>query len=102
MFQFGKLDIQSSVSLLGTTAIAAQALTILLESRNGIAAIGIGIGLMTAVGQSIGAGRREEAKYYIVSLTKLSYIVVLVSCLVVLAITKPVASLTGREPAAAK
>ena len=47
MFQFGKLAIQSTVSTLGTTAIAAQAMTIILENLNGIAAIGIGIGLMT-------------------------------------------------------
>ena len=54
MFQFGKLAIQSTVSTLGTTAIAAQAMTIILENLNGIAAIGIGIGLMTIVGQCIG------------------------------------------------
>ena len=54
MFQFGKLAIQSTVSTLGTTAIAAQAMTIILENLNGIAALGIGIGLMTIVGQCIG------------------------------------------------
>ena len=102
MFQFGKLVIQSSVSLLGTTAIAAQALTILLESLNGIAAIGIGIGLMTVVGQTIGAGRREEAKYYIVRLTKLAYLAVFLSVLAVLVLTKPVIFLAGLEPAAGK
>ncbi len=39
MFQFGKLAIQSSVSILGTAAIAAQAMTIILENLNGIGAI---------------------------------------------------------------
>ena len=66
MFQFGKLAIQSSVSTLGTASIAAQAMTNILESLNGIAGIGIGLGLMTVIGQCIGAGRTEEAKYYIV------------------------------------
>lgn len=102
MFQFGKLVIQSSVSLLGTTAIAAQALTILLESLNGVAAIGIGIGLMTLIGQSLGAGRKEEAKYYVVKLTKLAYLVVLISVLIVLAMTRPIIFLAGLEPAAGK
>ena len=64
MFQFGKLAIQSTVSTLGTAAIAAQAMTNILENMNGIAAIGIGIGLMTIVGQCIGAGRKDEAIYY--------------------------------------
>lgn len=65
MFQLGKLAIQSSVSTLGTVAIAAQAMTSILENLNGIAAIGVGVGLMTIVGQCIGAGRKDEAVYYI-------------------------------------
>ena len=65
MFQFGKLAIQSTVSTLGTIAIAAQAMTNILENLNGIAAIGIGIGMMTVVGQCLGAGRKDEAIYYI-------------------------------------
>lgn len=64
MFQFGKLAIQSTVSTLGTAAIAAQAMTNILENLNGIAAIGIGIGLMNVVGECIGAGRKDEAIYY--------------------------------------
>ena len=39
MFQFGKLAIQSTVSTLGTTAIAAQAMTNIMENFNGIAGI---------------------------------------------------------------
>ena len=65
MFQFGKLAIQSTVSTLGTQAIAAQAMTVIFENVNGIAAIAVGIGLMTVAGQAFGAGRKEEAKYYI-------------------------------------
>ncbi|SDA75647.1 putative efflux protein, MATE family [Butyrivibrio sp. INlla18] len=64
MFQFGKLAIQSSVSLLGTAAIAAQSMTNIFENVNGVAGIGVGIGLMTIVGQCLGAGRKDEAIYY--------------------------------------
>ena len=95
MFQFGKLAIQSTVSALGTVAIAAQAMTSILESANGIVGTGIGIGLMTVVGQCMGAGRKEEAKYYIVKLTAYAEIGVLLSCLFILAITKPVTLLAG-------
>lgn len=97
MFQFGKLAIQSSVSTLGTTAIAAQAMTIILENLNGIAAIGVGIGLMTVVGQCMGAGRKEEAKYYIVKLSVWSEVIVLVSCAMVFLLTKPVTFIAGME-----
>ena len=65
MFQFGKLAIQSTVSLMGTAAIAAQGMTNIIENMNGILGIGIGIGLMTIVGETLGAGGREEAVYYL-------------------------------------
>ena len=101
MFQFGKLAIQSSVSTLGTTAIAAQAMTVIFENLNGVGGIGIGIGLMTIVGQCIGAGRVEEAKYYIVRLSLDCYGVILASCLAAYAICGPVTRLAGMDPEAA-
>ncbi|WP_442935441.1 MATE family efflux transporter [Niameybacter sp.] len=59
------------VSNVGSAAISAVSL---VDSINVLviqvfAAMGIGIGLMTVVGQCIGAGRKEEARYYIVKLT---------------------------------
>lgn len=101
MFQFGKLAIQSTVSTLGTVAIAAQAMTNILENLNGIAAIGIGIGLMTVVGQCLGAGRKDEAIYYIKKLSWLSEIVIIASCLLVLVLTRPITMLGGMEKASA-
>ena len=102
MFQFGKLAIQSTVSTLGTAAIAAQAMTNILETVNGIAAIGIGIGLMTIVGQCMGAGRKEEAKYYIIKLTGYAEVAIILSCLFAMAITKPITYLAGMEAESAK
>lgn len=101
MFQFGKLVIQSTVSAMGTAAIAAQAMTNILENVNGIFGIGVGIGLMTVVGQCIGAGRKEEAKYYIVKLTAIAEVGILVSCLLTFAITKPVTWLAQMETTSA-
>ena len=97
MFQLGKLAIQSTVSTLGTAAIAAQAMTNILENLNGIAAIGVGVGLMTIVGQCLGAGRKDEAVYYIKKLCVIAEIVVLTSCLIVFALTKPITILGGME-----
>lgn len=97
MFQLGKLAIQSTVSTLGTVAIAAQAMTNILESLNGIGAMGVGIGLMTVVGECIGAGRSDEAVYYIKKLCAVAEVVLLAGCLIVFALTKPVTMLGGME-----
>lgn len=97
MFQLGKLAIQSTVSTLGTTAIAAQAMTNILENLNGIAAIGVGVGLMTIVGQCLGAGRQDEAIYYIKKLCVIAEVIIIISCLGVFALTKPITILGGME-----
>lgn len=101
MFQLGKLAIQSTVSTLGTAAIAAQAMTNILENLNGIAAIGVGVGLMTIVGQCLGAGRKDEAVYYIKKLCLIAEIVIIVSCLIVYALVRPVTILGGMEKSSA-
>lgn len=97
MFQFGKLVIQSTVSTMGTTAIAAQAMTTILENLNGMAATGIGIGLMTIVGQCIGAGRKDEAVYYIKKLVVISEICMILNCLLVYAIAYPITVIGAME-----
>ncbi len=97
MFQFGKLAIQSSVSILGTTAIAAQAMTNIFENVNGVAGCGVGIGLMTVVGQCLGAGRKDEAVYYVKKMIGWGYIAILVSCLFAYGISRPVVALAGME-----
>lgn len=102
MFQLGKLAIQSTVSTLGTAAIAAQAMTNILENLNGIAAIGVGVGLMTIVGQCLGAGRKDEAVYYIKKLCVIAEAVIIVSCLSVYALVRPVTILGGMESTSAE
>ena len=102
MFQLGKLAIQSTVSTLGTAAIAAQAMTNILENLNGIAAIGVGVGLMTIVGQCLGAGRKDEAVYYIKKLCVIAEAVIIVSCLAVYILVRPVTVLGGMESTSAE
>jgi putative MATE family efflux protein len=101
MFQFGKLAIQSSVSLLGTTAIAAQAMTNIFENVNGVAGCGVGIGLMTVIGQCLGAGRKDEAIYYTRKMIGWGYVAITASCLFTYAIARPVVLLAGMEQASA-
>ncbi len=101
MFQFGKLAIQSTVSAMGTAAIAAQAMSNIMENLNCIAAVGIGIGMMTVVGQCIGAGKPEEAVYYMKKLTLWSEIVICISCAAVYLCLRPITVLAGMEPESA-
>lgn len=102
MFQFGRLAIQSSVSTLGTIAIAAQSMTVILENVNGVAGVGVGIGLMTIVGQCLGAGQKDEAIYYTKKMIKWGYIAIIVSCLIAYAIARPVTTLAGMPAESAR
>ena len=102
MFQFGKLAIQSTVSLMGTAAIAAQGMASIIENLNGIMGIGIGIGLMTVVGETLGAGRKEEAVYYVKKLCIVSEVVIIASCLLLYALVRPITYFGGMEPESAK
>ena len=102
MFQFGKLASQSTVSTMGTAAIAAQAMTNIMEMVNGICGVGVGIGLMTVVGQSLGAGRREEARYYIVKCTQIGLGCILISCIGVRVLAGPITRMAGMEAVSAQ
>ena len=102
MFQLGKLAIQSTVSTLGTTAIAAQAMTNMLEMLNGTAGIGVGIGLMTVVGQSLGAGRKDEAVYYMKKLMIFSEVFLIACCAVVYVLARPITMIGGMEAKSAE
>lgn len=102
MFQFGKLALQSTVSMMGTAAIAAQGMTNTLENLNGILAIGIGIGSMTVVGECLGAGRKDEAVYYIRKLSWIAEAVLAASCLAIFILVHPITYFGGMEPESAK
>lgn len=101
MFQFGKLAIQSTVSTLGTTAIAAQAMTAVLEGFSSMAGMGIGLGMVTVVGQCIGAGRKDEAKRYILKLTWYGEVSIIISCVLLYLACDLITTLGGMEPEAA-
>lgn len=102
MFQFGKLVIQSTVSTMGTTAIAAQAMVAMLESFVCQASIGVGLGMMTVVGKCVGAKKYEQAKHYTVSLTKFAWVVCFICCAIIVLPIKQITTLAGMEPESAK
>lgn len=102
MFQFGKLMVQSTVSTLGTTAIAANAVVTVLEYMSSMPSTAIGTGLMTVAGQCIGAGELEEAKYNIRKLTLWGSAVLLAANWLIFGLTFPVVWLAGMETDAAR
>ncbi len=97
MFQFGKLAIQSTVSTMGTTAIAAQAMASILEELNQVGVVGIGIGMMTVVGQCMGAGRKDEAAYYIKKLTIWAELVIAFGAVLLYVLAEPITKIAGME-----
>lgn len=80
MFQFGKIALQSLVSSLGTTAIASYAMAGNLVTLQYLPGNAIGLGLITIVGQCIGAGEKEQAKKYTKQLVFLNYGLVAFMC----------------------
>jgi putative MATE family efflux protein len=95
MFQFGKLVVQSTVAVLGTTAMAAQAIVVTLEMFGSMPAMAIGTGLLTVAGQCMGRGRPDEARYYMRYFTKISTLVVLVTGLLLSGCTPFVVKFTA-------
>ncbi len=97
MFQLGKLFVQSTVSTLGTVAIASNAIVSSLELVSSMPSMGISIGIITVAGTCIGAGRLDEAKYFIKKFTLWSGILLLFTTWLIFALTKPVSLLAGLQ-----
>jgi len=97
MFQVGKLLIQSHVSAMGTMAIAANTLAATLEGFESNAPVGVGLAMMTIVGQCVGAGRFPEAKKHLKTMTFYGEIVVSVMCLLVALMVRPITVLAGLD-----
>ena len=95
MFQFGKLVVQSTVSTLGTAAMAANAIVISLELMTSIPSMAIGIGLTTVAGQCMGAGKPDEARFYTRKLTIWALVVMIFVNWGIMALTPLVTKLGG-------
>ena len=78
MFQIGKLLTQSLISSFGTAAIAANACASTVETLADIPAIAIGLGLVTVVGQCVGAGDYRQARSYSKKLIGYAYFFLLI------------------------
>lgn len=64
LFQIGKLMLSSLASTFGTAAITGNAIGGIMASISNIPGAAIGLGLVTIVGQCMGAKKPEEAERY--------------------------------------
>ena len=101
MFQLGKLMVQSTVATFSTAAIAAHAMAQTLDMVQSMPSLAIGLGLLTVVGQCMGAGRVDEARTYIKRFCLLSEGAMLVMSTLVVASTPLVTRISRMSPESA-
>ena len=65
----GQICTTAMITGLGTAAIAANAIGNTMAGLAVLPGNGIALGMVTVVGQCMGAGRKDEARYYIKKLT---------------------------------
>ena len=78
MFQLGKIFLQSLVSSLGTASIASYAVACNLVTLLYLPGNALGLGLITIVGQCVGAGKPKEAMHYTRLLLGINYLILAV------------------------
>lgn len=86
MFHIGKLLTQSLISSFGTASIAANACASTVEMLADIPAMAIGLGLVTVVGQCVGAGDYKQARSYSKKLLKTAYVFLIILNIFIFAI----------------
>ena len=74
MFQIGKLAVSSLTSTLGTAAIAASAVAGNTTNFLNVPANAVGMAALTVIGQCLGAGEKDQAKYYSKRFLQLAYV----------------------------
>ena len=102
MFQFGKLFLQSLVSSLGTVAIASYAVASNLVTFEYLVGNAIGLGIISIVGQCVGAGELEQAKQYTKKLVLVNYAALVVICSLMILFRNQVVGIYNLSPEATR
>lgn len=90
MFQLGKILLLSTVAVLGTASVAANAIGNTFCTFQCVAGNAIGLGIVTVVSQCVGAGSYEKARMYTKKLLKMTYFFMFF-CIVLVYFATPVA-----------
>ena len=83
MFQLGKILLLSTVAVLGTAAVAANAIGNTLCTFQCVAGNALGLGIVTVVSQCVGAGDYGKARLYARKLLKTAYLAMDISIVLV-------------------
>lgn len=88
MFQLGKILLLSTVSVLGTASVAANAIGNNLATFQCVAGNALGLGIVTVVSQCVGAGDYDKARFYTKKLLKMAYLSMSV-CILLVYLARP-------------
>ena len=98
MFQLGRLMTTSLVSSLGTVSIAANAAALSLANFQYTVGGSIQNTMVAVIGRCVGAREEAQAKHYIRSLLKSSYLMIAVPDLLLCLFSTPLLGLFGLTP----
>ena len=74
MFQLGKILLLSTVSVLGTAAVAANAIGNTLASFQVVPGTALGLAIVTVVSRCVGASEYDRARYYTKKMMRPAYL----------------------------
>lgn len=97
-FNGGTILVSSYMVLLGTASVAAHAIANSVFTTLYAPLTAVGLLATTVIGQCIGAGRRDLAKWYGKKLIQMGYLVAIAFVLLMLPLLKPILSLYHPEP----
>ena len=102
LFQVGKLLVLSLITSFGTNAVAANAISNSIAGVINVPGQAIGLAMITVVGQSMGAGRVNEAVSYTKRLMKMAYLSMGTMCVILFFIAEPLVGLFNLSPVSAQ
>ena len=100
MFHFGRLILFSLISTFGTASITANAIGNTMTTFFQLPGTAIGLGMVTVVGQCIGAGEKEQARYYTKQLIVLVWVLLFISDVILFLFIPNIAPLFNLSPEA--
>ncbi len=100
LFQIGSLILQGLVSTLGINAINANGLAQNLSTMLYTVCTTFTLGILTFTGQSMGAGKPEEAAMYTKHILKINYVAVVIGYFIVMPLVRPAAMIFNFSPKA--